>query len=74
VQRYEHLFKYNSLPGVTAPTKPVVGKRAQVKYHSHYLQSKVVRARERIEAEHKLQGLSSEQAPSPTSDSTPLNQ
>jgi len=73
LQRYEHLFKQNSLPEVTTPTKPVAGKRVPVKYHSHYLQSKVVRARERIEAEHKLQSTSSEPAPQPTPESPPPN-
>lgn len=73
-QSYEHLFKQNSPSETKVPAKPVAGKRAQVKYHSHYLQSKVVRARERIEAEHKLQSTSSELGPPPTQESTPLNQ
>ena len=72
-QRYEHLFKQNSLPEVTTPAKPVPGKRVPVKYYSHYLQSKVVRAKERIEAEHKLQSTSSEPAPQPTPESPPPN-
>ncbi|KAF9792897.1 hypothetical protein BJ322DRAFT_1031898 [Thelephora terrestris] len=70
---YEHLFKQNSPPETTTPAKPVAGKRAQAKYHSHYLQSKVVRARERIEAEHKLQSTISEQGPSSTLESAPPN-
>jgi len=73
-QRYEHLFKQNSPSETTAPAKPVAGKRTQVKYYSHYLQSKVVRARERIEAEHKLQSTSSEPPPPPTPESAPPNQ
>ncbi|KAG5650674.1 hypothetical protein H0H81_011409 [Sphagnurus paluster] len=51
LKNYEHLFKANS--PAPAPEKPVRGK-AQPPSHSHYLQSKVVRARERIEAELKL--------------------
>ncbi|KAG6868107.1 hypothetical protein C0993_007517 [Termitomyces sp. T159_Od127] len=51
-QNYEHLFKANSPP--PPPEKPVRGKASQPAY-SHYLQSKVFRARERIEAELKLQ-------------------
>jgi import inner membrane translocase subunit TIM16 len=73
-QHYEHLFKQNSPPEATTPAKPVVVKRAQVKCYSHYLQSKVVRARERIEAEHKVQNTSSESAPPPTPESAPPNQ
>ena len=73
-KHYEHLFKQNSPLETTAPAKPVAGKRAQVKYHSHYLQSKVFRARERIEAEHKLQSSTPEEGPSPTPESTPPNQ
>jgi import inner membrane translocase subunit TIM16 len=73
-QRYGHLFKQNSPSEATTPVKPGAGKRVQVKYHSHYLQSKVVQARERIEAEHKLQSTSSESAPPPTPESAPPNQ
>ena len=50
VQNYEHLFKANSPPA--APAKPTSGRQAQP-IHSHYLQSKVVRARERLDAELK---------------------
>ncbi|KAK7057278.1 Pam16-domain-containing protein [Favolaschia claudopus] len=46
MQSYEHLFKVNSLP-----PKPAAGKQPSIISHSHYIQSKVVRARERIEAE-----------------------
>ncbi|OCH84541.1 protein transporter, partial [Obba rivulosa] len=57
MQRYEHLFKANSPP--PAPAKPAAatsrgGKQPPSHAYSHYLQSKVVRARERIEAEMKL--------------------
>ena len=50
LQNYEHLFKANSPPA--APAKPTSGRQAQP-IHSHYLQSKVVRARERLDAELK---------------------
>ncbi|KAJ7733749.1 Pam16-domain-containing protein [Mycena maculata] len=46
LQSYEHLFKANS-----PPPKPPPGKQPSIISHSHYIQSKVVRARERIEAE-----------------------
>ncbi|KAJ6593822.1 Pam16-domain-containing protein [Mycena capillaripes] len=55
LQSYEHLFKANS-----APPKPPPGKQPTIISHSHYIQSKVVRARERIEAE-----LSSSKPPTP---------
>ncbi|EIW63457.1 protein transporter [Trametes versicolor FP-101664 SS1] len=51
VQNYEHLFKANS-PPEKAP-KPTPGKQP-VPTNSHYLQSKVVRAKERLEAELKV--------------------
>ena len=77
-QHYEHLFKANSPPAVDpAPAaKPRAGVRqsAQPSY-SHYLQSKVVRARERIEAEHKTllseDSSSSQAAPPPPSQNPP---
>ncbi|KAG6813641.1 hypothetical protein H0H92_008878 [Tricholoma furcatifolium] len=50
LKNYEHLFKANS--PAPAPEKPVRGK-ALPPSNSHYLQSKVFRARERIEAELK---------------------
>jgi import inner membrane translocase subunit TIM16 len=50
-KNYEHLFKINSPP--PPPAKPATGKQVQ-SYHSHYLQSKVWRARERLEAELKI--------------------
>ncbi|KZT57744.1 hypothetical protein CALCODRAFT_405085, partial [Calocera cornea HHB12733] len=48
LQKYEHLFKQNS-----PPPPPEAGKPAPKvpPPYSHYLQSKVVRAKERIEAE-----------------------
>ncbi|KAG7446368.1 uncharacterized protein BT62DRAFT_820301, partial [Guyanagaster necrorhizus] len=49
LQNYEHLFKANSLPA-EVPRAPIHGRSA-TPLNSHYLQSKVVRARERIEAE-----------------------
>jgi mitochondrial import inner membrane translocase subunit TIM16 len=50
IQHYEHLFKVNSPP--TAPPKaPAAGKKPVPPPYSHYLQSKIVRARQRIEAE-----------------------
>ncbi|KAI0046082.1 protein transporter [Auriscalpium vulgare] len=51
VQNYEHLFKANSPP--EAPPKPAARGSAPPT-NSHYLLSKVVRARERIEAELKV--------------------
>ena len=59
IQNYEHLFKMNSPASVPplsgAPTpRPAAGKQPVLPSHSHYLQSKVVRARERIEAELKI--------------------
>ena len=75
LQSYKHLFKQNSPPEAAVPAKPVAGKRSQAKYYSHYLQSKVVRARERLEAEHKLlQDTPSEPAPPPTPNPTSPNQ
>lgn len=60
-QNYEHLFKANSPP--TAPPKPPPGQKAvPPTAHSHYVQSKVVRARERIEAELKI---AEEEPPTP---------
>jgi len=49
MESYERLFKMNSPP--TKP--PSTGKPGAIPSHSHYLQSKVVRARERLEAEIK---------------------
>ncbi|OBZ70657.1 Mitochondrial import inner membrane translocase subunit tim16 [Grifola frondosa] len=55
-QHYEHLFKANSPPA--APPK-TTGKQAVSPFHSIYLQSKVFRARERLEAESSSHKLSS---------------
>jgi import inner membrane translocase subunit TIM16 len=53
-QNYENLFKINSPPPAPEKSaKPAAGKKT-LAYYSHYLQSKVVRARERLEAEAKL--------------------
>jgi len=51
LKNYEHLFKANSSP--PSPPQPTSSRTTSPTY-SHYLQSKVVRARERIEAEMKL--------------------
>lgn len=51
LKNYEHLFKANSPP--PSPPQPTSTRTTSPSY-SHYLQSKVVRARERIEAEIKL--------------------
>ncbi|KDR75930.1 hypothetical protein GALMADRAFT_68995 [Galerina marginata CBS 339.88] len=51
LKNYEHLFKANSPP--PTPEKIVPGKKP-TPLHSHYLQSKVFRARERIESEFKI--------------------
>ena len=53
-QNYEHLFKANS-PVEAAATNAPAGRGAAIPRHSHYLQSKVVRARERIEAEAEVE-------------------
>lgn len=60
-KHYEHLMKANS-PPAAAPAKKPTPSRSAGQYHSHYLQSKVVRAQERIEAEMKI---AEEPAPSP---------
>ncbi|ETW80486.1 mitochondrial import inner membrane translocase, partial [Heterobasidion irregulare TC 32-1] len=53
MRNYEHLYKANSPPA--APPKSTPGTRgAAPSSYSHYIQSKVVRARERIEAELKV--------------------
>lgn len=50
-QNYEHLFKANALAEAPPTNAPGGRGAAVIPRHSHYLQSKVVRARERIEAE-----------------------
>ncbi|KJA19968.1 hypothetical protein HYPSUDRAFT_849483 [Hypholoma sublateritium FD-334 SS-4] len=52
MKNYEHLFKINS-PPPPAPKPTTPGKQA-LTFHSHYLQSKVFRARERLQAEYKI--------------------
>ncbi|KAL1689432.1 hypothetical protein GGG16DRAFT_115031 [Schizophyllum commune] len=70
VKNYEHLFKMNSPKEAPAqPQKPVRGKKLAPPTHSHYLQSKVVRARERIEAERQAGQPPS--GPAPTADAPP---
>ncbi|KAG9007604.1 hypothetical protein FRB94_013622 [Tulasnella sp. JGI-2019a] len=95
LKNYENLFKINSpseAPKASASTpspnatSTATGRRAAaaaapIRYHSHYIQSKVVRARERIEAEMKIQqeaedaqrsGTSSAEAlPAPSETTTP---
>ncbi|KAH9935716.1 uncharacterized protein B0H18DRAFT_976993 [Fomitopsis serialis] len=65
LERYEHLFKANSPP--PPPPKPQPGQKApQPSAWSHYIQSKVVRARERIEAETKAAETPSTPEPPPS--------
>ncbi|KAG9103039.1 hypothetical protein FRC06_000366 [Ceratobasidium sp. 370] len=57
VKRYELLFKQNSPPAPPEKAGAAAGaapKKSAVPTWSHYLQSKVVRARERLEAETKV--------------------
>ncbi|KAJ7209500.1 hypothetical protein GGX14DRAFT_451705 [Mycena pura] len=63
LENYEHLFKANFPP--PAPPKPAPGKQPSIIAHSHYIQSKVVRARERIEAELSIEKSASEAQPPP---------
>ncbi|KDN45190.1 hypothetical protein RSAG8_05105, partial [Rhizoctonia solani AG-8 WAC10335] len=51
VKRYEALFKQNSPPPPPESGSAAKSKKAPAPAWSHYLQSKVVRARERLEAE-----------------------
>lgn len=51
VRNYDHLFKANSPP--PPPEGPITAK-ARRAFHSHYLQSKVVRAKERLESEQRI--------------------
>jgi len=75
-QHYEHLFKMNSARSSTTTASPHThtqtgaaagrGKQTTIPTHSHYLQSKVVRAKERIEAEMKVaeeEGLGGDAGP-----------
>ncbi|KII92252.1 hypothetical protein PLICRDRAFT_50668 [Plicaturopsis crispa FD-325 SS-3] len=69
MKHYEHLFKANSPPPPPPKgTPPPTGRQAPIPTHSHYLQSKVVRARERIEAELKI---AEEPAPAAEAGSNP---
>ncbi|KAG1816147.1 protein transporter [Suillus subaureus] len=56
LKNYEHLLKVNGPRPAPAPptTGTRAGKQPAPPTHSHYLQSKVVRARERIEAEMRV--------------------
>ncbi|KAH7339602.1 hypothetical protein B0J17DRAFT_655912 [Rhizoctonia solani] len=55
VKRYEALFKQNSPPPPPEPGSAAAkSKKSPAPTWSHYLQSKVVRARERLEAEAKV--------------------
>jgi len=63
LRNYEQLFKANAPPEAPPKTAP---RSMATPRHSHYLQSKVVRARERIEAELKI---AAEEPPPATSDS-----
>ncbi|KAF8348078.1 Pam16-domain-containing protein, partial [Amanita rubescens] len=51
LKHYEHMFKANSPP---IPEKSPPSRSTSTPAYSHYLQSKVVRAKERIEAEMKI--------------------
>ncbi|KAG8887243.1 hypothetical protein FRB98_000340 [Tulasnella sp. 332] len=70
LKNYENLFKINSPSEAPKPSTPApsnagpstassrrtgAAATAPMRFHSHYIQSKVVRARERIEAEMKIQ-------------------
>jgi len=69
LKSYEHLFKANSPP--PPPEKPIRGKVVAALAHSHYLQSKLVRARERIEAEFKVSSNPAGETTSETTHTTP---
>ncbi|KAH9942445.1 uncharacterized protein BXZ73DRAFT_88018 [Epithele typhae] len=62
LQSYEHLFKANSPP---APKEKPASARQAAPAHSHYLQSKVVRAKERLDAELKADLEAENPAPPP---------
>ncbi|KAJ3571762.1 hypothetical protein NP233_g3535 [Leucocoprinus birnbaumii] len=74
MRNYEHLFKANSPPAPKADEakKPPTGKPSAPPTYSHYVQSKVVRARERLEAELKAAETTdaAAQAPPPTQPGT----
>ncbi|KAF8744951.1 hypothetical protein AX14_012774 [Amanita brunnescens Koide BX004] len=60
LKNYEHLFKANSPPPFDKSSQ---SRSTSTPVYSHYLQSKVVRAKERIEAEMKI--LESSPPPEP---------
>ncbi|KAK1232634.1 mitochondrial import inner membrane translocase subunit TIM16 [Marasmius sp. AFHP31] len=71
---YEHLFKANT---PAPPPAPSHGKAKAPPAHSHYVQSKVVRAKERIEAELKIANekpVENTSAPTPDSQPPPPSQ
>ncbi|KAG1890210.1 hypothetical protein F4604DRAFT_1612316 [Suillus subluteus] len=73
LKNYEYLFKVNGPR--SAPDPPTTGarpgKQSTPPTHSHYIQSKVVRARERIEAEMRV--VKEDSMPPPPSGSTQGN-
>ncbi|KAH9948665.1 hypothetical protein B0H21DRAFT_221193 [Amylocystis lapponica] len=70
LQQYEHLFKANAQQA--PPPKPAAGARQpHPPVYSHYLQSKVVRARERLDAELKAQEQPPPASPPPSSSAPP---
>ncbi|KAH9961281.1 hypothetical protein BC827DRAFT_1203589 [Russula dissimulans] len=69
LQCYEHLFRANAPPEVP-PTAAPGARGTPAPRHSHYLQSKVVRARERIEAELEIAAEEPPSRPPPASEST----
>ncbi|KAF5389378.1 hypothetical protein D9757_004329 [Collybiopsis confluens] len=71
LNHYEHLFKANAPPlQPQKPATPSPRTKSAAPHHSHYLQSKVVRARERIEAENKV-AVETEQKSSDSSSHPP---
>ncbi|TDL26088.1 hypothetical protein BD410DRAFT_716659, partial [Rickenella mellea] len=54
LRNYEHLFKANSSPPPPETPSTGTGRQATPRFYSHYLQSKVVSAHARIEAELKI--------------------
>ncbi|THU95343.1 protein transporter [Dendrothele bispora CBS 962.96] len=72
LNNYEHLFKANSPPPPPPKGTPTSGSRAKATpAHSHYLQSKVIRARERIEAELEVASETEKVAESESASSSP---
>ncbi|KAF8530425.1 hypothetical protein BU17DRAFT_36324, partial [Hysterangium stoloniferum] len=54
LKNYEHLFAVNSPSAATAESAPPTRGATKGPIYSHYVLSKVVRARERIEAEARI--------------------